>query len=1020
MKKNINIKRFISIFLTIGAIIMMTIITYYVSLPSKQSPKAVKGTLDLTSWDFKRDGITFLNGEWDFYPERLLNSKELESIAPNPIKVPGNWREKKGYLQPARGSGTYHLSITLPNKDGGYILKVQNIWMCHRLFINGALVKEMGIPAYKHENHQSKNTPYLVRIEPTDKLDIVIQVSNHMFYEGGIIQPIQLGDENTMERKAFLSFGSDMAGFFLCILFAIYHLHLYQMRDKEITYLYSGLYLILLSFMIITSGEKLFMRVMEEVPFQVAYKLQDFTIALSFPVLLLLIRSLEKSVIKKKTLKFIMIPVVLYLLLMILTPYHFYIGIKVYISLYLDIVLFVFIFRMIFILLYNRERTLPLNEFFYVIASVTFIAITFFDAALHYSAYLNTNVIGRLSILGFLMSLNALLARRFTNKMNEVQVLSQELKKSNEIKDEFLARTSHEIKTPLNGIINISSYLLKERDPSLTLEQRENIHLMQDTAIKTSLLVNDLIDAIKLRHEDMQININTVDLYVVTEVVFQLLSFDIKEKKLKLTNLIKPMTFAEADENRLRQILYNIISNAIKYTDNGEIVAKAKVEEENIKVIISDTGVGIPPYKWELVFQDSYMKVSAEELSHNSMGLGLYISRELARRMKGEVWIDNSAVGEGTEIALRLLKGHLENYSVEKIENGIRDKEELKEVLNKKGDKPSKKILVVDDEPTNVRILSLMLKEEFEVLKAYGGEEALRILQNEKVNLVITDTMMPGMSGIELTQRIRSTHSVIKLPIIVATTRYDHRDIELAYQSGANDYITKPFSEEEIQCRVRILIQLTEAMDNALKNQIAFLQAQIKPHFIYNALSNIIALCYEDGEKAAELLILLSRYLRYIFQTDQSRQMIPLKQELDIIKAYVEIEKLRFGNRLKYKTYIDSSIYDSNFMIPILLIQPLVENAIRHGIFNKEGLGTVTLTITEGEDFIRIVVEDDGIGMSDDEVYQIMNNKEAKGVGIKNIRKRVESFHDAAFSIDSDLEKGTRCSLFLPKAYENK
>jgi sensor histidine kinase YesM len=397
------------------------------------------------------------------------------------------------------------------------------------------------------------------------------------------------------------------------------------------------------------------------------------------------------------------------------------------------------------------------------------------------------------------------------------------------------------------------------------------------------------------------------------------------------------------------------------------------------------------------------------------MGLGLYISRQLARKMNGEVWISHSVVGEGTTLSVRLLEGKLQDAN-QAVEQGIVKRENL----NKHSPLPVakqhwKKLLLVDDEPTNIRVLSLMLEEEFELFTAYQGGEALKLLQNHRMDLVIADMMMPGMSGIELTERIRKTHSVIDLPIIIATVRDSDKDIELAYQAGANDYITKPFTAEAIQSRVKNLLQLTDAVETALQNEIAFLQAQIKPHFIYNALSNIIALCYEDGERAAELLSLLSRYLRHIFQADQSRHMLPLQQELDIIKAYVEIEKLRFGDRLRYETYIDPVMMEEAVMVPALLIQPLIENAIRHGIFDKIGPGTVSLVITEGEDFIRIVVEDDGIGMSEDQVYRLMHREDGKGVGIKNIRKRVESFPKASFSMDSELEKGTKCMLFLPK-----
>lgn len=1001
--------------ITVSAILIMFSIIYYIALPTKESPEAVKGQLNLSYWDFKKDGIAILNGEWHFYPQSLLGPEELSLSAPRLLKVPGTWDMEKPNVQPLKGNGTYHLSVKLPHGSGRLVLKVQNIWMAHRLFINGSMVKEMGVPAQDYEHYEPENTPYLVSIEPTDKLDIVLQVSNQIYYSGGIVHPIQLGGEQPMEMKSNLYFGIDMTGFFICLLFGVYHLQMYQMRDKESTYLYSGVYLVLLAFIIITSGEKLFMRLLPDIPFQIAYKLQDFCFYSSFPVLVLFIQSLEPAVMKKKTAVILIMPAILYLFLVIGTPYYFYIDIKSYMSVYVNVLLFIFVFRLIYIMLQKQDSKMPLNEFSCGVASITFILVMLFDVMLYYSGHVNTNLIGKMSLLGFLISLNLLLARRFTNKIYEVQALSEKLKKSNEIKDEFLARTSHELKTPLHGIINISAHLLKDGEYPLTVKQRGNISLIQDTSMKLSLLVNDLVDAIKLHHEDLQIQIMTVDLYVIIQVVFQLLSVDMEGKDVRLVNQVNSMTFVEADENRLRQILHNIAVNAVKYTERGEITAKANLEEGYVVFTLSDTGRGIPREQWESVFLDSYRDPLPDGFSDNGMGLGLYISRQLARKMNGELWISHSVMGEGTTLSIRLPQGKFRDTN-KLVGQGVVKMEDLNKHSPQSMTKQDlKRILLVDDEPTNIHVLSLMLEEEFEILIAYQGDEALKLLQNHRMDLVIADMMMPGMSGIELTQRIRKKHSVIDLPIIIATVPDSDKDIELAYQAGANDYITKPFTAEAIQSRIRIQLQLTDAMEMALQNKIAFLQAQIKPHFIYNALSNIIALCYEDGERAAELLSLLSRYLRHIFQADQSRNMLPLQQELDIIKAYVEIEKLRFGDRLSYEVYIDLGIIEEEITVPALLIQPLIENAIRHGLFNKVGPGTVSLTITEGEEFIRIVVEDDGIGISDDQIYHMMHREDGKGVGIKNVQKRVESFPKASFIIDSALEKGTRCILFLPK-----
>lgn len=1014
MRRYLKLKLVIAVIILLSTTLLMSTI-YYTDAPGQDSSVAVQGTLDLSSWDFAKDRSAFLNGEWNFYPGSLLQPEELPERTHYLMKVPGRWdKDKSNFIQNSRGNGTYRLSVKLPELQEQLGLKIHNIWMAHRLFINGQLVKESGRPADSLEGYQALNTPYVVVIEPAEELEIVIQVSNQVHFTGGIAHPIQLGLKNYIEKKNMLAFGADMAVFLLSLIFGIYHLHMHNMRDEERTYLFSGIFLLSISIVSITFGEKILMQVFEDIPFAVAYKLQDFFLFAAFAALTLFIQSLEPGTIKRRNLILSLMPVLIYLGLVILIPYRCYTTVELYITFYANSLLFFYIMRLIYMLFYKQQGKLPLNESVYIFLCCLFAGVIVIDSNLYYSGYTNGNVISKFGIFAFLLSLNLFLSRLFTNKMNEVQALSEELIRSREIKDEFLARTSHELKTPLHGIINISGHLLKEETSSFSPEQRENLFLIQDTSARLSLLVNDLVDIIKLRHEDLQLNLITVDLYVVIQLVFQLLSFDLQGKDVKMLNKVRPMTFVEADENRLRQILYNITANAMKHTEKGEIVARAREEGSDIVLTISDTGKGIPPEHWDVAFKDFNHDSLPKQLYEQGMGLGLYISRQLARKMKGEVWIAESVVNQGTSMAVRLAKGQF-------LDNGT----SAGSVLERKvwSSKPTrtglsekmKKILIVDDEPTNIRVLTLMLEGEYQVSAAYSGEKALESLQNEKFHLLLTDLMMPGMSGIELTQQIRRNYSLIELPIIIATARGGEREIEMAYQNGANDYITKPFTAEEIQWRVRSLLTLSDTMEKALESEMAYLQAQIKPHFIYNALSNIIALCHEDGEKASEMLSLLSRYLRHIFQQDQSQQTLQLQQELDLIKTYVEIEQLRFSNRLHYETEVDPEILNKRIKIPILLIQPLVENAIRHGLFNKGEEGTVSLKVTEAEGIIRIIVEDNGIGMSEDEVDRILSGKGGKGVGIKNILMRVATLPKAAFLIESDLNQGTRCSILLPK-----
>jgi sensor histidine kinase YesM len=225
--------------------------------------------------------------------------------------------------------------------------------------------------------------------------------------------------------------------------------------------------------------------------------------------------------------------------------------------------------------------------------------------------------------------------------------------------------------------------------------------------------------------------------------------------------------------------------------------------------------------------------------------------------------------------------------------------------------------------------------------------------------------------------------------------------------------VTKPFDAGTLIARIQTLIAMKTSIQEAIRNEHAFHQAQIKPHFLYNALSSVISFCYTDGIKAAYLLGMLSQYLRYILDMDRSTLFVPLYRELELIQAYVEIEKARFGERFHFECDVDETLH--HYSIPSLCIQPFVENAIRHGLFEKEGYGKVALKIYEGEEYIKVVIEDDGVGIPDDILYQMSKGEMTTGgIGIPNIRKRLDSIPGATLTFSSEMGQGTKVTMYLP------
>ncbi len=207
------------------------------------------------------------------------------------------------------------------------------------------------------------------------------------------------------------------------------------------------------------------------------------------------------------------------------------------------------------------------------------------------------------------------------------------------------------------------------------------------------------------------------------------------------------------------------------------------------------------------------------------------------------------------------------------------------------------------------------------------------------------------------------------------------------------------------------------SQEQVVSKETAFLQAQIKPHFLFNALNVIEALCYIDSKKAGELILDLSKFLQHSFDFRNLQRYIPFEEELEFVKAYVKIEQARFRNELKVEYFIENV---KELMLPPLIIQPLVENAIKHGIRKQGTSGTVLLRVKNLSDCYRIEVEDDGSGMTKEQIEEALKEDKTQsgGVGISNIQKRLKMFYSTELKFESEIGEGTKVTIMLPKDRE--
>ncbi|MDH4127347.1 MAG: ATP-binding protein [Spirochaetota bacterium] len=409
-----------------------------------------------------------------------------------------------------------------------------------------------------------------------------------------------------------------------------------------------------------------------------------------------------------------------------------------------------------------------------------------------------------------------------TELVNIQEIAITNLNKIDKLKDEFLANTSHELRTPLNGIIGIAESLIDGVTGELPKKTISNLSMIVLSGRRLFHLVNDILDFSKLKNNEINLELKPVDLYTITKIVLKLSEPLINTKHLKLVNLIEPdFPSVLADENRLQQIIHNIISNAIKFTDTGKIEISAKISSigqngkpKFIEITISDTGIGIPEDKHNVIF-DSFQQIDASvSRSYGGAGLGLAISKKLINLHGGNIWVD-SKLNEGSNFTFTLPislekangKSELQLYKLKTVTEFQETDESFNIVENFNNN--IFKILVVDDDPVNLQVISNHLSFlNYNIILAQNGEIALNIIGKQKIELVLLDVMMPKMSGYEVCQKIRKSYNLSELPIILLTAKDKVLDLVEGFNSGANDYIIKPFSKPELLSRINLHLNL--------------------------------------------------------------------------------------------------------------------------------------------------------------------------------------------------------------------
>ncbi len=410
-------------------------------------------------------------------------------------------------------------------------------------------------------------------------------------------------------------------------------------------------------------------------------------------------------------------------------------------------------------------------------------------------------------LIGFLVFRQYKLRQRLKKRSEELSSAREEAKKADRAKNEFLARMSHDIRTPLNAIMGMADLLQKT---SLNREQEEYVQNCRRASETLLHLINDILDLSRVEFGELQLEQDRIDLEPMIMDIVSYFARKAQDKGLELPVYIDPdCPPVIGDQNRLQQILINLISNALKFTPSGEVVVRAMPnkssrEPDITRFEVEDTGIGIPEEKQQQIFDRFTQANSDLSDKYEGTGLGLSICKHLVERMGGEIGVE-SEEGKGSLFWFELPLDVVDEASE-------RTMEEREEDDPRSHQKPltDTRVLVVDDVETNRTIFTKILNDlGASVTEAKDGYEALEHVhrggeQGESFDLLLIDRHMPEMDGFELGQELQETFSLDRVAIMLTSSNMS-TDREKAKQLGFGDYIIKPVSQSVLLASIRRL-----------------------------------------------------------------------------------------------------------------------------------------------------------------------------------------------------------------------
>lgn len=817
-----------------------------------KTPTAVDGFIDLSGHDFARVSVVTLGGRWRLIPDRLVSIEELQDLdlpsASVSVSVPGPWREQtiRGVKGKRYGEGTYVLDVLLPENHPDLVFYKDLVHCSSRVFLNGRSLEAPPVTDPAMEGAVKANRPGYYRVPGRDnRLRVVIQVTNWWDdYGAGINSMPRLGTAQHFETEKTLNAGYEFFIMGIFLIAALHHITLYGLQRKNRALLWFALLCLAVVLRQMSATEK-FLLSLAGLGYTPLLRMEHGSAYLIAALFTLYFNSVFPSrKIRPVSAALVLIGLILFAL-SALTPIRFFSTLVPILLLYV-LAAGINGFAIIGSGIVRGE-----SQSIMMAAGLVFLFLPSVGDVLVTMQVIFADAMMPIGLLPFVAIQSYVLAKRYTRDTIEAETLrvtASKLAEMDALKTRFLANVSHELRTPVSLIKAPLAAIMEGGYGDCVSRDHEVFSLMKKNADRLLVLIENILDLTRLQARG-SLTLTPMDLTPLAGSIFSEFRELAARKGLAFVTELPPEgsapAVAEINPRALETILFNLASNAVKYTPEGGTVTatlrrSGPPGKGTIRISVADTGIGISAEELSHVFARYRQVYDAERHHYEGIGLGLSIAQESARAMGAEISAE-SELGKGSAFTLTLRESpdkpmqappakEFPGSAARVLESAGNDSAPPRGELTPSSprgdparDVPARDatVLVVEDQPDLRGFIAASLASECRIIEARDGLEAKQILEKGLLpELILSDIMMPRMDGAELLSYVRSTPRLDTVSFIFLTARSEDGERQRLLGAGGLDYIVKPFLVSDLKAKVNAVLDNRERVKRGFLSRI--------------------------------------------------------------------------------------------------------------------------------------------------------------------------------------------------------